>query len=144
MNQIKIVTAAIIWRDGKVLLTRRRKNESLGGYWEFPGGKVEPGETAATCLHRELIEELGIETHVGPLLAGSEYTYDHGRIRLLAFETEIVSGEIKLIVHDQAAWVKVDELNKYDLSPADIPIAETLTRIRIKNVKRKERGGNYK
>jgi 8-oxo-dGTP diphosphatase len=141
MKEIITATAAVIRRADKILLTRRKADEFLGGYWEFPGGKVEPGETVAACLRRELAEELGVETKIGPLLAESEYTYDHGRIRLLAFETEILSGEIKLTVHDQASWVKVDELTNYTLSPADIPIADTLIRRRFKNAKRK---GNFK
>jgi len=132
MGDIKIVTAAVIIRANKVLLTRRRADEFLAGYWEFPGGKVEPGETAVACLQRELAEELGLETRIGPLLAASEYAYDHGTIKLLAFQTEILSGEIKLTVHDQAAWVDRDELRNYNLAPADIPITNTIIPLMLK------------
>jgi len=121
---LKQVTAAVIIKNGKVLLTRRKQGEKLAGFWEFPGGKLEEGETLRSCLERELLEELGIHAKAGPLLAESEYHYDHGAIRLLAFFTEIQGAEnLMLTVHDRAEWVDPDELTNYKLSPADIPIA---------------------
>jgi 8-oxo-dGTP diphosphatase len=70
---MKTVTAAINIRDQKVLLTRRGKSEKLAGYWEFPGGKVEDGETLQECLERELLEELGVAAVIGEVMAKSEY-----------------------------------------------------------------------
>jgi len=120
------VTAAII-RDGdRVLLTRRAAGEHLAGQWEFPGGKVHEGETPEACLARELVEELSLVCAIGEKVAESDYHYDHGAFRIIAYEAEIQSGELALSVHDQAEWVAVDALLEYDLAPADIPIAEEI------------------
>jgi 8-oxo-dGTP diphosphatase len=123
---MKTVTAAIIIREGKVLLARRKQGEALAGFWEFPGGKVEPGETPEECLRRELKEELGIAAAVGDMLAESEYQYAAGAVRLLAMETRIVEGELALTVHDRADWVASSDLDCYNLAPADKPIAAIL------------------
>lgn len=120
---MKDVTAAIIIENSRILLTRRRDGETNAGYWEFPGGKVEVGESLAQCLERELREELGVETSAGEVLTTSEYRYDGGAIRLFAFRAEITDGDIRLSVHDRAEWVPLEELLDYRLSPADIPIA---------------------
>ena len=123
---MKTVTAAIIERNGKVLIARRAPHSKLSGMWEFPGGKVELGETLQDCLIRELREELGIEVIVGRLLAASEYHYEHGSFRIHAFEVDWVSGSISLRDHDCVEWVLLEEITTYDLLPADIPIAEQL------------------
>lgn len=123
---MKEVTAAIIIRDKKVLIARRAQGEKFAGSWEFPGGKVEAFETPKECLRRELYEELGIETRIGEFIAESIYEYPNGLICLLAFTVDIISGEICLTVHDAYRWVDVCDLLKYDLLPADIPIANRL------------------
>lgn len=120
------VTAAIVWRGDRVLLTRRGPGDRHAGKWEFPGGKVEPGESPGQCLARELREELGVGATVGGLVASSLFTYAHGAIELLAFEVELAAGDFVLTVHDRAEWVPVAELTRYDLLPADIPIARRL------------------
>ena len=121
---MKIVTAAIIRNDDKILIARRKKGQKLEGFWEFPGGKIEEGESPQECLQRELHEEFGIESKAGKILTESEYHYDHGSIRLLALETEILNGEIELTVHDEIVWATAEDLLDYKLAPADIPIAE--------------------
>jgi len=123
---MKTVTAAIIYRGGKVLLARRASGEKQAGYWEFPGGKLEPGETLAACLCREIAEELNVEISVGAILATSDHRYEHGAIHLVAMKAAIVSGRLCPTVHDQLCWVPVEELLQYRLSPADIPIARAL------------------
>lgn len=123
---MKLVTAAIIEREGKVLIARRSPNSKLAGQWEFPGGKVEDGETLQQCLARELLEELGIVGVVGEHVHSSDYQYDHGSFRIEAFRVAWAGGDISLKDHDQVAWVSVDELSTYQLLPADIPIALTL------------------
>jgi len=123
---MKEVTAAVIMQDGKVLLTRRAKDETMAGYWEFPGGKMEAGESPQACLERELHEELGIVARAGSLVIQSEYHYGQGAIRLLALSAEILDGRISLSVHDRMAWVLPDQLTTYKLSPADIPVAEKI------------------
>jgi 8-oxo-dGTP diphosphatase len=123
---MKDVTAAIIEKDGKILIARRAPGQKQAGKWEFPGGKIEPGETAPVCLMRELKEELGIATEIGNKMGESIYHYEHGAIRLIAFKAVWLSGQIRLSVHDEYAWVKPDELLTYDLAPADIPIIREL------------------
>ena len=123
---MKIVSAAIIFRNNCVLLTRRAKGQKQEGFWEFPGGKIEENETPQSCLERELSEELGVATRAGEILAESIYEYDHGTIKLLGIETELLEENISLSVHDRAEWVLIEEVTCYNLSPADIPIAKTI------------------
>lgn len=124
---MKDVTAAIIIRDGKVLITRRAAGQAHAGWWEFPGGKVEDGESPEECLYRELKEELGVDTHIGNKLAESIYEYATGAIRLIAFEAAIAEGEIRLTVHEEALWANISDLSSYMLLPADRPIAEAIS-----------------
>lgn len=122
---MKTVTAAILRQGNKVLLARRRDG-SQAGRWEFPGGTVEAGESEEACLARELREELGIEAEIGALFAESTYRYEAGAIRLRAYESRWLSGELRALAHDRLKWVPVDAVLHYDLLPADVPIAEKL------------------
>ncbi len=126
MNRIKDVTAAVICRNGKILIARRAPGENMAGGWEFPGGKLEESETPEECLRRELLEELGVVADVKDFFFESVYEYHQGAIRLLAYFTDIVEGKIRLSVHDDVQWVGAGELLDYDLLPADIPIAQKL------------------
>ncbi|MCG8483054.1 MAG: 8-oxo-dGTP diphosphatase MutT [Clostridia bacterium] len=123
---MKDVTAAIIVQDGLILIARRGANENLAGKWEFPGGKIEKGESAQDCLKREIKEELNIEIEVGEFLGDSIYEYSNGVIRLLAYFCTIIEGEIELSVHDQVKWIEIEEFDKFDFAPADIPLIEKL------------------
>lgn len=123
---MKTVTAAVFRREETILLTRRKPGQHQAGFWEFPGGKVEPGETLQACLEREIGEELGIMIKAGGILATSDYVYAHGAIHLVALTAEILSGSPRPTVHDRLAWVPVGQLLQYRLAPADIPIAESL------------------
>ncbi|RJR27809.1 MAG: (deoxy)nucleoside triphosphate pyrophosphohydrolase [Candidatus Latescibacterota bacterium] len=123
---MKIVTAAIIVSDGKVLIARRRRGDSMEGLWEFPGGSLEPGETLQACLERELFEELGVDAVAGDVVAESSHCDEHGALRLVALRAEIVSGEPSPAAHDEIAWVDPRDLAGYRLSPADVPIARLL------------------
>lgn len=120
---MKVVTAGLIFDGPKVLITRRAGSEKLAGFWEFPGGKLEEGETIQECLCRELQEELGIHAEILNVVAENEHHYDGGSIRLIGIKACIISGVISLSVHDAAEWVHVDNLLEYKLAPADIPIA---------------------
>lgn len=122
---MKIVTAAIL-RQGPTVLIARRLGGVHAGRWEFPGGKVEPGESDEECLVRELREEFGIEASVGPLVAESVYDYGAGTICLRAFETVWLSGAMRPTVHDRIEWVRPADLLTFDLLPADVPIANKL------------------
>ena len=116
------VTAAIICRNGKILICRRA-NGSCAHLWEFPGGKTEPGETPFECLIRELREELNVE--IKPL---REYCRSvHGELSFVFIEAEITSGEPQLSVHEEMKWVKPEELTEFEWCPADKPVAEKLS-----------------
>lgn len=123
---MKDVTAAIIFKHGKVLIARRAPGENCAGSWEFPGGKIERGETPEQCLARELQEEFDIQASIKDFIAESIYEYPTGSIRLLAYVAEVIAGDIKLHVHDDYAWVDLNDLLSYDLLPADMPIALSL------------------
>jgi 8-oxo-dGTP diphosphatase len=120
------VTAAILVKDDAVLLARRPLGDRLAGFWELPGGKVEPGESPEACLARELAEECGIEATVGALFAESTYRYPHATIQLLAFRVDSWSGELLLRAHDEHRWVTLAEAGGLTVAPADIPILERL------------------
>lgn len=126
---MKDVTAAIIIKEGRVFIARRARGENHAGGWEFPGGKVEPLETPEECLRRELYEEFGVEARIKEFITESIYEYDRGKIRLLAYKADLSGGKISLKVHDEYRWVLVCDLLKYDLLPADIPIAKKVREI---------------
>jgi 8-oxo-dGTP diphosphatase len=123
---MQTVTAAILARDGKILIARRPDTDTLANKWEFPGGKVEDGETPEVCLARELKEELGIEVRVGIFLGESLYHYEHGSIRLLAYRTYWAAGELDPKVHAEIRWASLSELDLYAFAPADIPFVKKL------------------
>lgn len=123
---MKQVAAAIAISEGKVLVTRRAAGQKLAGFWEFPGGKLEPGEDVQTCIVRELQEELGVTSTAGEVLTVSEYIYPGGAISLIAIEVSLHSSNFTLSVHDEYAWKDPEELLGLNLAPADIPIAESL------------------
>jgi len=121
-----VVTAAVLRRDDKILLARRAPGQRMAGTWEFPGGTLEPGETPEECLRRELEEELAISAEVGALLDTYRHAYPCGAIRIMFFDVPRFSGEPHAVVHDQLAWVTPDEMDSFNLSPADIPFAGRL------------------
>ncbi len=127
---MKTVAAAIIIREGKVLLARRRPGESNAGCWEFPGGALKEGETPQRALERELLEELGVRARAGSVVARNEYRYADGVILLVAVLAELESCDFMPTDHDLLEWVPLAEILHYDLSPADIPIARELLRAR--------------
>ncbi len=123
---MKEVTAALIVKNGRILLTRRAPQEKNAGFWEFPGGKIEEGETAFDAIIREIKEELNLLITPKDIFHEVHYKYDHGEILLIGINCHIVSGKIALTVHDKYEWASLKELLDYNLSPADIPIAERL------------------
>ena len=120
------VTAAIIIKGNKVLIAQRAPVDKLAGKWEFPGGKLELGETPQECLKREISEELDVEIEVSGFFGESIYAYHSGTIKLMAFWCKWISGDFTLKVHSQIAWVNHVELDLYDFAPADIPLMEKL------------------
>ena len=120
------VTAAVIEKEGAVLIARRKKNGRFGGLWEFPGGKLEPGETPEDGLRRELEEELGLETSVGPFLGGFPYVSADLAIELLAYRVAILGGEIVLTDHDEIRWVRTSDLGNFSFAVPDLPLVGIL------------------
>lgn len=120
------VTAAIIQSKGKILIARRPFGDKLADKWEFPGGKVEQGETPEECLRREIKEELNIEIMVGDYFATSIYTYPDKTIQLEAYWCTWLSGEIEFHSHDAIKWVDIDSLKDYDFAPADLSFIDKL------------------
>jgi 8-oxo-dGTP diphosphatase len=120
------VTAGIIRKDDKILISRRAPNKHLAGYWEFPGGKIEDGETPQECLQRELFEELGIVVKVGQFFMENVHHYGDKIIQLQAYECEHISGNIILNDHDQIEWVETSEFVNFKFAPADIPFIKAL------------------
>tara|TARA_B100000959_G_C14582793_1_gene460649 strand:+ start:122 stop:586 length:465 start_codon:yes stop_codon:yes gene_type:complete len=117
------VTAAIIEKEGKILIAKRKAGDDLfAGLWEFPGGKIEEGETPEECIARELKEELDIEVKVGKLISSNKHKYPHGIFELLAYRIKHISGAMILNDHDEIKWVTVDEMSNFEFPPADIPI----------------------
>lgn len=125
-SPLQEVTAAILVKAGKLLIARRSATDKPANKWEFPGGKVEVGETPEACLARELREELGIDVHIGLFLGESCYHYEHGVFRLLAYQTFWDAGDLDPKVHDEIRWVSLNELNHFDFAPADLPFVESL------------------
>ena len=126
---MKEVIAGIIIDNNKILIAQRGLNEKLAGKWEFPGGKVELGETQQECLKREIKEELELNIEVGEYLGESIYTYPNSKIKLIAYFATIVDGDMKLSVHDKIEWITINEIDKYDFAPADIPLIKKLKEV---------------
>jgi mutator protein MutT len=116
------VTAAIIEKDGLILAARKKEGLHLGGRWEFPGGKLEGGETPEECLQRELEEEFSIRCEIGPLLGESIFDYGSKIVRLLGYHATHTDGSFKLTDHDEIRWLSIDELSTLKWAPADIPL----------------------
>lgn len=117
-KEIKVV-AAMIEQDGNILCMQR-KSGPLANKWEFPGGKVEAGETLEEALKREIKEELACEIEVGDLIADVLHPYDFGKIRLLTFHCTITKGVPKLIDHLDKKWLSRKQLLSLDWVPADL------------------------
>jgi len=120
------VTAAVLRRDGKILLAKRPSKGLLGGMWEFPGGKVEKGESLEACLAREIREELGAGIQVGEAFGIYRHAYTHFRITLHAFLCELTDGEPKPFEAAELAWVIPAELGNYPMGKVDRQIARCL------------------
>jgi len=125
------VTAGIIEHHGKFLLARRKQGKHLEGYWEFPGGKIEDGESHKDCLQRELNEEFSIDVQVGNYVTETTHEYPEKTIKLIAYQVNYLAGEFQLTDHDMIAWVDLDEVENYKLAPADILILKDYAKQRI-------------
>jgi len=127
------VCAAIIERDGLILTARRKQGSHLAGLWEFPGGKIEQGETPETCLERELQEEFGISAKIGTYIGDSIHDYKNKVICLHAFLVKQFEGQLQLHDHDKILWLAPAELRSVEWAPADIPLVDQYLAIRSTN-----------
>lgn len=125
------VVAAIIVRDGRLFATQRGYGE-WKDWWEFPGGKIEPGEAARDALKREIREELQTEIEVGELLTTVEYDYPKFHLSMQCFVCSVISGHLSLLEHEDARWLSKDELDSVKWLPADVEVVARIKRqIRI-------------
>ncbi len=122
-----VVTAAVIERGGRLLVTRRPKGVHLEGLWEFPGGKCDPGEALADCLRRELLEELGAPAIVGDEIFTTSHDYPDRSVRLHFFACSL-TGEPRPLIGQEMRWVSRDELRTLRFPPADDELIEMLER----------------
>ncbi len=120
------VAAAVIERDGRILIARRRPGDRFGGVWEFPGGKVEPGEEPRQGLRREIREELDLDIDVGSTLGDFPFASEAFSLLLTAFRATILGGLIRLHDHSEIAWVRPEELSGYDFALPDRPLVRRL------------------
>ena len=121
-----VVTAAVIERDGRLLVTRRPAGVHLEGLWEFPGGKCQEGESLRECLRRELVEELGTDAVVGEEIFSTSYEYDERTVTLHFFECSLIR-EPSPLLEQEMRWVARSELGSLAFPPAD---AELITLLR--------------
>lgn len=124
MKTVRVV-AAVIRKDNKIFATQRGYGEFKDG-WEFPGGKIEEGETPEQALAREIKEELDIDINVGELIDTIEFDYPNFHLSMDCFWCEIVQGELKLREHESAKWLSKEKLYTVDWLPADVGLIEKI------------------
>ncbi len=122
----KKVTAAVVERDGKVLVARRKAGLVAGGLWEFPGGKLEEGEDPRRGLERELEEELGVRARAGELLCSVPFEGSSTSFELIVFRTELLSDDFRPTDHDEILWLEPGEMDEGVFSKPDRPVVRLL------------------
>ncbi|WP_102158057.1 (deoxy)nucleoside triphosphate pyrophosphohydrolase [Zhihengliuella halotolerans] len=124
-KQINVVGAVIV-KDGMILCAQRGEGSSLGGMWEFPGGKIEPEETPRDALQREIDEELKCQVRVGDEVTTTPHEYDFGVVTLTTFYCELIEGTPELTEHAAVKWLAPEDLGQLDWAPADIPAVDLI------------------
>lgn len=120
------VVAAILKRNNTYFIARRAPHKMHPGKWEFPGGKIDFGESPELALERELFEEFGVVTKTGKHVLTIKHDYGNFQIKLMAYKSEYIKGAFHLNDHDQIAWVNLNSLEDYDFSEADLTIVANL------------------
>lgn len=120
------VVAAAIEKDGLIFCAQRPEGKSLGGFWEFPGGKLENGETPEEALIREIKEEFDSEIEVISYLNEASYEYDFGIVTMKTYLSKLINGELKLLEHQDSKWLPIEELSELEWAPVDIPAVKCL------------------
>jgi 8-oxo-dGTP diphosphatase len=121
MTKQIVVVGAVIVRDGQILCARRAPGSTLGGMWEFPGGKVEASESPQGALAREIAEELDCLVNVGAEITTTSHAYDFGTVHLTTYYCSVSSGQPQAREHAELAWVAPHQLAELEWAPADIP-----------------------
>lgn len=124
------IAIGIVFREGKVLICQRRAEDTLGGLWEFPGGKREPGETLEECLLRELMEETAIRAVIAKPLAPIPHDYPHGRILLHPFLCSHLEGDAQPLECQRLQWVLPHQLRDFSFPPANAPLIREISAMR--------------
>ncbi|PSB12096.1 8-oxo-dGTP diphosphatase MutT [Pleurocapsa sp. CCALA 161] len=122
----QIGVAVIKNQQGKILIDRRKQSGEMGGLWEFPGGKIELGETVEECIQREVKEELDIEIAVGDRLTTITHTYKTFNVTLYVHDCQYLSGQAKTLECEEIQWVKPAQMNQYQFPSANIQIINLL------------------
>ena len=122
------VVAAAIERDGKIFCAQRPEGKSLGGFWEFPGGKLEAGESPEQALIREIQEELNSEIEIISYINEASYDYDFGTVVMKTYHAKLVSGNLELLEHQNSTWLAPQDLKSLNWAPVDRPAVELLTK----------------
>lgn len=122
----RLSLCGIVCEAGRYLVARRNPGGSQGGKWEFPGGKLEVGETAAECLVREFEEELAVKVEVGALRATGQFTNGTKLYRLEAYDARLVTRDFRMTEHQELRWVAAEDLAALDLSDSDRQVADAL------------------
>ena len=126
-EKMKQVVAALIVRENKILICQRTRHQTMPLKWEFPGGKIEPGEKPEAALGRELDEELGIQAAIGRKVAEVRHNYDNGStVELHFFLVEDFSGEIQNRIFKEVRWVAREEMPRYDFLEADVALVKDI------------------
>ena len=123
---INVVAAVITDENNRILITQRNLKKSQGGLWEFPGGKIENGETREEAIIREIKEELDVNIKADKYIDEKVFNYPEKDINLIAMKCSIISGKILLKEHEDAIWVTSSELVNYDFAPADEFIIDSI------------------
>ena len=126
-----IVAAAVVIADGRVLLTRRAEGQHLAGLWEFPGGKLEAGESPEEAVVRECREECGIDVSVERILDVTHHRYPEKEVLLLFYRCALVAGEVRHLAVADHIWVTPDALDEYPLPPADVGVVRAIQSLRL-------------
>ncbi|HBC41118.1 8-oxo-dGTP diphosphatase MutT [Pseudanabaena mucicola] len=128
LKKYRRIGVGVVWdRDRqRILIDRRLPEGELAGYWEFPGGKIEPDEDAAACIKREVQEELAIEVEVGDHLITIDHEYETLKVSLIVHHCQHITGEPQAIACSEILWVTVDDLDSYQLPAANYQIVQAL------------------